>query len=178
MNEVTAFWMLAAISVIGALVAVRKRNLVHGVFALLVFFAGLAGLFLLLLAEFIAVVQILVYAGAVGILILFAIMLTDRVTGKDAFRVTSRGSFWGALIALAVFVVILLPTIQEILPIENPTPKATIVETSTVKQLGIHLIKPYIITIEILALLLTAALVGAVTAAQGGRVSEKEQNNK
>jgi len=54
MNEVTAFWVLAAISVIGALVAVRKRNLVHGVFALLVFFAGLAGLFLLLLAEFIA----------------------------------------------------------------------------------------------------------------------------
>ena len=62
MNEVTAFWVLAAISVIGALVAVRKLNLVHGVFALLVFFAGLAGLFLLLLAEFIAVVQILVYA--------------------------------------------------------------------------------------------------------------------
>ena len=114
MNEVTAFWVLAAISVIGALVAVRKRNLVHGVFALLVFFAGLAGLFLLLLAEFIAVVQILVYAGAVGILILFAIMLPDRVTGKDAFRVTSRGSFWGAIIALAVFLVILLPTIREI----------------------------------------------------------------
>ena len=42
MNEVTAFWVLAAISVIGALVAVRKRNLVHGVFALLVFFAGFA----------------------------------------------------------------------------------------------------------------------------------------
>ena len=63
-------------------------------------------------------------------------------------------------------------------PIENPTPKATIVETSTVKQLGIHLIKPYIITIEILALLLTAALVGAVTAAQGGRAFEKEESNK
>ncbi|MDP7048141.1 MAG: NADH-quinone oxidoreductase subunit J [Verrucomicrobiota bacterium] len=178
MNEVTAFWMLAAISVLGALIAVRKRNLVHGVFALLVFFVGLAGLFLLLLAEFIAVVQILVYAGAVGILILFAIMLTDRVTGRDAFRVTSRGSFWGALISLAVFLVILLPTIQDIPTIENPTPKETIVETSTVKQLGIHLIKPYIITIEILALLLTAALVGAVTAAQGGRASENEENNK
>ena len=92
MNEVTAFWILAAIAVIGALVAVKKRNLVHGVFALLVFFASLAGLFLLLLAEFIAVVQILVYAGAVGILILFAIMLTDRVTGKDSFRIWYDGA--------------------------------------------------------------------------------------
>ena len=76
-------------------------NLVHGVFATTGFFADLAGLFLLLLAEFIAVVQILVYAGAVGILILFAIMLTDRVTGKDAFQHLSGGSFWGKIIALA-----------------------------------------------------------------------------
>ena len=178
MNEVTAFWVLAAISVIGALVAVRKRNLVHGVFALLVFFAGLAGLFLLLLAEFIAVVQILVYAGAVGILILFAIMLTDRVTGKDAFRVTSRGSFWGMIIALAVFLVILLPTIQGIPPTENAISKEKVIEVSTVKQLGTHLIKPYIITIEVLALLLTAALIGAVTAAQGGRTTKKEENTE
>ena len=175
MNEVTAFWVLAAVTAIGALVAVRKRNLVHGVFALLVFFAGLAGLFLLLLAEFIAVVQILVYAGAVGILILFAIMLTDRVTGKDEFRINSRGSFWGALIALTVFLVILLPTIQDIPSMGNSVSKETIVEGSTVKQLGTHLIKPYIITIEVLALLLTAALIGAVTAAQSGRVVEKEE---
>ena len=174
MNEVTAFWVLAAISVIGALIAVRKRNLVHGVFALLVFFAGLAGLFLLLLAEFIAVVQILVYAGAVGILILFAIMLTDRVTGKDAFRVTSRGSFWGAIIAASVFLVLLLPTIQDIPPLETPTAKEAIVEDASVKNLGLKLFRPYIVTLEILALLLTAALIGAVTAAQGGRNTEKE----
>ena len=76
MNEEISFWILSAIAVLGALVAVRKRNLIHGVFALLVFFAGLSGLFLLLLAEFIAAVQVLVYIGAVGVLLLFAIMLT------------------------------------------------------------------------------------------------------
>ena len=174
MNEVTAFWILAAIAVIGALVAVKKRNLVHGVFALLVIFAGLAGLFLLLLAEFIAVVQILVYAGAVGILILFAIMLTDRVTGKDSFRITSRGSFWGAIVAVSVFLIVLFPTIQEIPQVENPTASAEIVEKSSVKSLGQKLIQPYVVTLEILALLLTAALIGAVTAAQGGKTEEKE----
>ena len=76
MNEEISFWILSAIAVLGALVAVRKRNLIHGVFALLVFFAGLSGLFLLLLAEFIAAVQVLVYIGAVGVLLLFAIMLS------------------------------------------------------------------------------------------------------
>ena len=113
MNEQLAFWVLAAIAVLGALVAVRKRNLIHGVFALLVFFAGLSGLFLLLLAEFIAAVQVLVYIGAVGVLLLFAIMLTERVAGDDGQRMTSRGWFWGLVMAVAVFVVLLLPAIQQ-----------------------------------------------------------------
>ena len=54
MNEEVAFYILSAVAMLGALVAVRRRNLVHGVFALMIFFAALAGLFLLLLAEFIA----------------------------------------------------------------------------------------------------------------------------
>ena len=86
MSEQIAFWILSAIAVLGALVAVRKRNLIHGVFALMIFFAALSGLFLLLLAEFIAAAQILVYIGAVGILLLFAIMLTERVAGDDGRR--------------------------------------------------------------------------------------------
>ena len=101
MNEEIAFWILSAIAVLGALVAVRKRNLIHGVFALLVFFAGLSGLFLLLLAEFIAAVQVLVYIGAVGVLLLFAIMLTERVAGDDGRRMTSRGWPWGLVAAVA-----------------------------------------------------------------------------
>jgi len=63
MSGQIAFWILSAIAVLGALVAVRKRNLIHGVFALMIFFAALSGLFLLLLAEFIAAVQVLVYIG-------------------------------------------------------------------------------------------------------------------
>ena len=114
MNEEISFWILSAIAVLGALVAVRKRNLIHGVFALLVFFAGLSGLFLLLLAEFIAAVQVLVYIGAVGVLLLFAIMLTERVAGDDDRRMISRGWSWGLLAATAVFVVLLLRPIQQL----------------------------------------------------------------
>jgi NADH:ubiquinone oxidoreductase subunit 6 (subunit J) len=171
MNEVVAFWILSVIAVFGALVAVRKRNLIHGVFALLVFFAGLSGLFLLLLAEFIAAVQVLVYIGAVGILLLFAIMLTERVTGDDDRRVTSRGWFWGLVVTAAVFVVLLLPAIQQL-----PPPKAAQTIDPSVKELGHKLMNPYVVTLEVLALLLTTALIGAVTAAQGVRMPKEEDS--
>ena len=171
MNEVVAFWILSIIAIFGALVAVRKRNLIHGVFALLVFFAGLSGLFLLLLAEFIAAVQVLVYIGAVGILLLFAIMLTERVTGDDDRRVTSRGWFWGLVVTAAVFVVLLLPAIQQL-----PPPKAAQTIDPSVKELGHKLMNPYVVTLEVLALLLTTALIGAVTAALGVRMPKEEDS--
>ena len=75
MNQELAFWILSGMAVLGALGAVCRRNLVHGVYSLMLFFGALAGIFLLLLAEFIAAVQVLVYIGAVGVLLLFAIML-------------------------------------------------------------------------------------------------------
>ena len=171
MTQEITFWVLAVIAVLGALVAVRRRNLIHGVFALMIFFAALAGLFLLLLAEFIAAVQILVYIGAVGILLLFAIMLTERVTGDDARDITSRGSFWGWAAALAVLVVLLLPAIQgaDLSQVAKPI-------NPSVKALGQQMMEPYVVTLEVLALLLTAALIGAVTAAQGVRMPKEEDS--
>ena len=171
MSEQIAFWILSAIAVLGALVAVRKRNLIHGVFALMIFFAALSGLFLLLLAEFIAAVQILVYIGAVGILLLFAIMLTERVAGDDDRRMTSRGWFWGVVAAVAVFVVLLLPPILQL-----PPPETAQAIDPSVKELGHKLMNPYVVTLEVLALLLTAALIGAVTAAQGVRMPNEEDS--
>ena len=171
MSGQIAFWILSAIAVLGALVAVRKRNLIHGVFALMIFFAALSGLFLLLLAEFIAAVQVLVYIGAVGVLLLFAIMLTERVAGDDGRRMTSRGGFWGLVVAAAVFVILLLPAIQQL-----PTPQATLTPDPSVEELGKKLMNPYVVTLEVLALLLTAALIGAVTAAQGVRMPNEEDS--
>ena len=170
MSEQIAFWILSVVAVLGALVAVRKRNLVHGVFALMLFFAALSGLFLLLLAEFIAAVQILVYIGAVGILLLFAIMLTERVTGDDNRRMTSRGWFWGFVTAAAVFFILLLPPIQQ-----WPSPQAIPAPDPSVEKLGHRLMNPYAVTLEVLALLLTAALIGAIPAAQGARLAKEEK---
>ncbi len=169
MSQEVTFWILSTVAVVGALFAVRLRNLVHGVFSLLVFFAAVAGLFLLLMAEFIAAVQVLVYIGAVGILLLFAIMLTERVTGDDARRISSRGWFWGLAAAIAVFVVLLLPAIQQ-----TDLPKTAQPVEPSVKQLGKQLMNPYVVTLEVLALLLTAALIGAVANAQGAKPKEED----
>ena len=170
--EEVAFYILSAVAVLGALVAVRRRNLVHGVLALVRFFAALAGLFLLLLAEFIAAVQVLVYIGAVGILLLFAIMLTERVSGDDGRRLTSRGWWWGLAAAIAVFVALLLPVITG-----TEFSAATQPVQPSVKALGKQLMNPYVVTLEVLALLLTAALVGAVAAAQGGRSPAEREDS-
>jgi len=170
--EEVAFYILSAVAVLGALVAVRLRNLVHGVFALVGFFAALAGLFLLLLAEFIAGVQMLVYIGAVGILLLFAIMLTERVSGDDSRRINSRGWWWGLFAAVAVLAALLLPAITgtEFSTTTQPV-------QPSVKALGKQLMNPYVITLEVLALLLTAALVGAVAAAQAARSPGKKEDS-
>jgi len=170
MTQEITFWVLAVTAVLGALVAVQRRNLIHGVFALMIFFAAQAGLFLLLMAEFIAAVQILVYIGAVGILLLFAIMLTERVTGDHARRITSRGWFWGVAVVIAVFVFLLLPAIQE-----ADLPETVQPIQPSVKALGHKLMDPYVVTLEVLALLLTAALVGAVATSQGARAKEEEE---
>ena len=169
MSQEVTFWILSTVAVFGALFAVRLRNLIHGVFSLLVFFAALAGLFLLLMAEFIAAVQVLVYIGAVGILLLFAIMLTERVTGDDARRVSSRGWFWGLTAAIAVFVLLFLPAIQR-----TNLPKTAQPVKPSVKELGKQLMNPYAVTLEVLALLLTAALIGAVANAQGAKPKEED----
>ena len=91
------FWILSAITVLGALFAITLRNLIHCVLALILFFLGIAGHYFLLRADFLGAVQILIYIGAVAVLMLFAIMLTRHVTGDEGprkFSVANGGPAW------------------------------------------------------------------------------------
>lgn len=157
-----AFAILSIVAVLGALLAVRLRNLVHATLSLMVFFVALAGIFILLMAEFLAAVQLLVYVGAVGILILFAIMLTQQVTGNVKEHIEAHGALWGLAAATAVLLTLLLPAIlQTALPGQ---PAVATVEPS-VRSIGLTLMSPYTIALQVMALLLTAALIGAVVIA-------------
>ena len=156
------FWLLAAITVGGALAAVTLRNLVHCALALTVAFGGLALLFLNLDAQFAGFAQILVYIGAVAILVVFAILLTrSSETPKDG-GVFSRTWFTGLVIAAGVFAVLggALLRSQAGLPHDAPAPEVT------VQQIGTALMGRYVLPLEIIALLLTAALIGAVIVAR------------
>ena len=151
------FYIIALLIVGSAVAAMSLRNLVHCALSLALTFAGLALAYLQLQAQFVGFAQVLVYVGAVAILIVFAILLT-RGSEPEEGGILSPGWLWGLGIAALTFVVAggavlsskLLPAIQ------GETPAAT------VKQIGDQLMTKYILPLEVIGLLLTAALIGAV----------------
>jgi NADH-quinone oxidoreductase subunit J len=154
------FYLVSAVAVAGALAAVLLKNTVHCALALTLAFAGLALLFLDLDAQFAGFAQILVYIGAVAILIVFAILLTrGSETPKDG--VYSRNWLAGLVIAAAVFSVLGWAVLQSV----NALPHETAVPTVTVHDIGDALVGRYVLPLEIVALLLTAATIGAVIVA-------------
>ena len=152
-----SFAIIAVLTIAGAVAAMSLRNLVHCALAVTVAFAGLAALYLQLDAQFVGFAQILVYIGAVAILIVFAVLLT-RGSETPGRAVLSLSSIFGIAIALAVFG--LLTAMIAASPAVRRAPPAPPV--ATVHQIGNELMTRYILPLEIIGLLLTAALIGAV----------------
>jgi NADH-quinone oxidoreductase subunit J len=154
------FYLLAALTVAGGLAAVLLKNTVHCALALTVAFAGLAFLYLNLDAQFAGFAQILVYIGAVAILVVFAILLTKgSETPKDG--VFSKTWLAGLVVAAGVFAVLGWAVLQT----APMLPKATPAPAVTVGQIGNALVDRYVLPLEIVAVLLTVALIGAVIVA-------------
>ena len=151
------FFFLATVTLVGAVAAVSLRNLVHCALALTVTFGGLAALYLQLSAQFAGFAQVLVYIGAVAILIVFAILLT-RGAEPSGQPIFSSSWLWGGVVAVAVFSA-LSGMILSSKALTRPVPPAP---KMTVRQIGDQLMTKYILPLEVLGLLLTAALIGAV----------------
>jgi NADH:ubiquinone oxidoreductase subunit 6 (subunit J) len=151
------FLIIAGLTVAAATAAMSLRNLVHCALAVAVAFAGLAAVYLQLDAQFVGFAQILVYIGAVSILIVFAVLLT-RAGEPSQEKVFSATWFAGVAVTVAVLGVLAWAitrsaVAQRELP---PQPEAT------VKQIGDALMTKYVLPLEVIGLLLTAALIGAV----------------
>ena len=151
------FAIIAGLTVGSAIAAMSLRNLVHCALSLVGTFAGLAALFLQLNAEFVGFAQILVYVGAVAILIVFAILLTR---GADAVPGTAvaTGTAWGIGIAVAAFLT-MAGAITSSVIIQHAAPPAP---AATVRAIGDKLMTDYVLPLEVIGLLLTAAMIGAV----------------
>ncbi len=148
-----AFLIISMVMLAGALAAACLRKLVHAALCLVVAFVGLAAFFFLLGAEFVGLVQIFVYVGAVAVLVVFTILLTRR-EDEDAV-----GFNWsGVLVALVVFGGLL----WTILNTASLSVVAPAIEALTVKRIGEVLMTHYVWPLQCVGLLLTAALIGAL----------------
>ncbi len=170
-----AFAIIAALTVVSAVAAMSLRNLVHCALCLAVAFAGLAALYLQLGAPFAGWAQVLVYIGAVAILIVFAILLTrSDAPSQPAF---SRSWIGGMAVALVVFV-ILARAISSSSPVHDMS-EAPERPEPTIKVIGNQLMTRYILPLEAMGLLLTAATIGAVIIAMREpkpAAAERKQN--
>jgi NADH-quinone oxidoreductase subunit J len=156
-----AFGILATLIVGGAVMMLFSRNVVHAAFWLLETMLATAGLFLLLSAEFLALVQILVYAGAVGVLILFVVMLTLR-RREDAVRpldLSVGAAGLAATLLVSVFVAIAA---------KSPATASMPEQTPGALEFGTELFTRWVVPFEIASLVLLVALVGAVWWSGGG----------
>lgn len=160
------FLILSALTLAGALAAVVLKNTVHCALALTIAFAGLATLFLNLDAQFAGFAQILVYIGAVAILVVFAILLT-RGSETPTDGVYSKNWPVGLAVAAGVFAVLgwAICSSQSLLPNQTTAPQVSVLD------IGRALVGRYVLSLEIVAVLLTAAMIGAVIVA----MHEKEE---
>ena len=154
------FLLTSAVTVAGALAAALLKNLVHCALSLTVTFAGLALLYLELGAQFAGFSQILVYIGAVAILVVFAILLT-RGAGVPEYRGYSTHWLLGLVIAAGVFALLAWAVMKSV-PASYGAVAAPAV---TVQTIGNALMSTYVLPLEIVAVLLTVALIGAVIVA-------------
>jgi NADH-quinone oxidoreductase subunit J len=154
------FMILAVVTVAGTTAAMGLRNAVHCVLALTVGFAGIAALYLQLGAQFVGFTQIMVYVGAVAILAVFAIMMTHTPLPVKSPTFSSLWLF-SSSIAVVVFAVLAWAIHSSALSAQPMQPQPVV----TVQQIGDALMHRYVLPLEIMGLLLTAALIGAVVIA-------------
>ncbi|MDB6024253.1 MAG: dehydrogenase subunit [Verrucomicrobiales bacterium] len=156
-----AFIIIAVLTLASAVAAMSLRNLVHCALCMVMTFAGIALTFLQLNAEFVGLAQLLVYVGAVAILIVFAILLTRSEDAKKEVRFVSSSTVVGFGV-VALVAVSLLAAIQhtQILP-----PQSVVAPHVSVKRIGEQLMTNYVLPLEVIGLLLTAAMIGAVVIA-------------
>ena len=195
------FWLLAALILFSGLMVVIVKNIIHSALWLIGSFAAVAALYFLLEAPFIGVVQVLVYAGAISILVLFAIMLTRQVTGEGTRQLFER--WWvAALVAIALFAGVIVPAVWSpqlpqaepgqptywpqtdlaqasaaASPAAEPLPEDAVAPATAplagAYEIGRSFMGEYLLPFEVSSLLLLVALIGAIVIAYEERTRRR-----
>lgn len=169
-----AFIILTVMTLGAALMVVNSRNLFHSALYLLVSLFGVSGFFVMLVAPYLAAIQVLVYMGAIGILIIFGVMLTRGMMRLEQIYNTQRvAALVTALVLFGVLLLTFSPFIEidgledmqvQAAAIDNP-PDVTY---ETIRELGLYIASRngYVLPFEVASLLLTAAMIGAIVVAR------------
>jgi NADH-quinone oxidoreductase subunit J len=150
------FYLVALITVGSALMVALSRNIIYSAFSLLGTFAGVAGLYVFLGADFVAAVQLLIYVGGILILILFAVMLTRRITDVE---VTNRAA--GRIPAVIIIGLLIYLLVQAVRETPWVKVKEAVYQPTTAK-IGDLFLEEYLLPFELASLVLLAAMIGAV----------------
>ena len=154
--EVIAFFVLAIMLVGSALAVVLAKNLFHAVLWLALALTGTAGIFVLLNAEFLAAVQLLLYAGGIITIVVFAIVVTERLVGERLSQ-TNRSIGSGALVSVVLLWIIVSTLMQRPLSV-TPLPQVA----DLTRVMGAEVLTTYVLPFELLALLMLAAMLSAI----------------
>ena len=159
------FLLTLAMVVAGAVIAVQSRWLVRSVAGLALCFTGVAGLYYFLFSPFLAMMQMLIYVGAVSILIAFAIMMVTQASSDTRNRRRSSAlagpiGFSVAMLFFAVFTILAVATPW------RPQPQ---IAQGTTRDLGMALLGPHVLVFELISVVLLMAIIGALVLAQHGR---------
>jgi NADH-quinone oxidoreductase subunit J len=160
-GQEVAFLILAIIGGLGGLLVVTSRNIVHAALYLVVALASVAGIYLLLAAPFVAFVQVIIYVGAIVVLLLFGIMLTRAPVGRRVLDNTIRARVGALVVGGGVFAMLTTFLVMAFGGDRIVNRAAT-----TTAALGTSLFKNFVLPFEAVSLLLLAALVGAIVLAR------------
>jgi len=154
------FYLFAAVTLVSAFFVVTSRNIVHAAFYLLFTFFGVAGIYVMLGADFVAIVQLIVYVGGILILLIFGVMLTNKITEVDIKTGTlhTLPAAIGVGLFTGIVGAVILNTEWKVVDSELPN--------STLSAIGNSLITEYVVVFELLGILLLVALIGAASMAR------------
>ena len=152
------FYFFGALGIVSGLSVLITNKVIYAAFLLMLSFLGLAGVYVLASAEYVAMTQIMVYVGAVLVLMVFGLMLTSRSLGQEVLTKTYN-RFWGAIIP-GLFLLMLLAAISQ-MNLSNLSTSADENSVSNLKSLGILFITDNVLPFEVIGILLLVALIGA-----------------
>lgn len=165
------FYLFAGLTIASALVVLWTKNVLYAAFSLIVTFLGVAAMYVFAGADFIAVAQILIYVGGILVLIIFGVMLTNRLSGQSV-TTESHNKFTGYLIGLTIFGTLFYAIYKvNFTAIGSVNDGSGLAGESTVGLIGVKLMSTYMLPFEIIAVLLLLTLIGAAFIA--GRQMQK-----